>query len=241
MILGGVFDRVDDRLRICFAHGGGSFAFWLGRVDNAWHKRHDVLGTSKYPPSHYLGRFYVDSVVFDERPLRLLVDIVGADRIVVGSDYPYPLGERPAAELVRTAGFLDAETRTKILHRNAESFLGLARSGNDERAAPLSLPAILLSARSRWTQGSVIAGQGLRAAPDARAPSAPAQRAGWEQSPGPSHKPTSAAPSGSAGPAPTTCSAKPFRSSLSPAAPSPRPRAAAPHSPWRCRRRPRRT
>lgn len=124
MILGGVFDRVSDDLRICFAHGGGSFAFWLGRMENAWHKRPDVIGTSEYPPSHYLGRFYVDSVVFDERALRLLVDTVGVDRVVVGSDYPYPLGERPAGGVVRKATFLDEPTRTRILSDNARTFLG---------------------------------------------------------------------------------------------------------------------
>ncbi|MGH8959661.1 MAG: amidohydrolase family protein, partial [Jatrophihabitantaceae bacterium] len=125
MILGGVFDRVGEDLRICFAHGGGSFAFWIGRMDNAWRGRHDVIGASEHEPSHYLGRFYVDSVVFDERALRLLVDTIGAERVVVGSDYPYPLGERPAAGLVRHAGFLDEAARRQILHGNAETFLGL--------------------------------------------------------------------------------------------------------------------
>jgi aminocarboxymuconate-semialdehyde decarboxylase len=125
MILGGTFDRVPDTLKICFAHGGGSFPFWLGRVENAWHKRRGVIGTSQFPPSHYLGRFYVDSVVFDERALRLLVDTVGADRVVVGSDYPYPLGERPAGGVVRKAGFLDEDTREQILVRNGQCFLAL--------------------------------------------------------------------------------------------------------------------
>ena len=123
MILGGVFDKVDERLRICFAHGGGSFAFWLGRMTNAWYKRHDVIGTSRYPPDHYLGRFYVDSAVFDERPLRLLADTVGVDRVLVGSDYPYPLGERPAGGLVRKAVFLDDMARAAILAGNARTFL----------------------------------------------------------------------------------------------------------------------
>lgn len=107
LILGGAFDRIDERLKICFAHGGGSFAFWLGRMENAWHGRNDVIGTSQFPPSHYLGRFYVDSVVFDERALRLLVDTVGTDRVMVGSDYPYPLGERPVGQVVRKSQFLD--------------------------------------------------------------------------------------------------------------------------------------
>ncbi len=126
LILGGVFDRIDERLRIGFAHGGGSFAFWLGRMENAWHRRNDVIGTSEYPPSHYLGRFYVDSVVFDERALRLLVETVGAERVLVGSDYPYPLGERPVGEVVRKSAFLDDRTRDLITHRNAQRFLGLS-------------------------------------------------------------------------------------------------------------------
>lgn len=125
MVLGGVFDRIDERLKIAFAHGGGSFAFWLGRMENAWHRRNDIIGTSDYPPSHYLGRFYVDSVVFDERALRLLVDTIGAERVMVGSDYPYPLGERPVGEVVRKSEFLDATTRGLIERGNAERFLGL--------------------------------------------------------------------------------------------------------------------
>ncbi|WP_228002001.1 amidohydrolase family protein [Nocardia australiensis] len=125
MVLGGVFDRIDERLKICFAHGGGSFAFWLGRMENAWHGRNDVIGTSQFPPSHYLGRFHVDSVVFDERALRLLVDTVGPDRVMVGSDYPYPLGERPVGEVVRKSDFLDDTTRARITHENAQAFLGI--------------------------------------------------------------------------------------------------------------------
>jgi aminocarboxymuconate-semialdehyde decarboxylase len=126
LILGGVLDEVGEDLRICFAHGGGSFAFWVGRMDNAWRERNDVVGTSQHQPSHYLGRFYVDSVVFDERALRLLVDTVGADRVLVGSDYPYPLGERPAGAVVRRATFLDDTARAQILRGNAETFLGPA-------------------------------------------------------------------------------------------------------------------
>lgn len=125
LILGGVFDRIDERLKICFAHGGGSFAFWLGRMENAWHRRSDIIGTSQYPPSHYLGRFYVDSVVFDERALRLLVDTVGESRVMVGSDYPYPLGEHPVGEVVRKSADLSDRARHLITRGNAERYLGL--------------------------------------------------------------------------------------------------------------------
>ena len=124
MILGGVFDAVDPALRICFAHGGGSFAHWLGRLDNAWHRRPDAVGTSAHPPSNYVGRFYVDSVVFTEPALRVLVDTLGVDRVVMGSDYPYPLGERPAGAVVRRASFLDDAARARLLSGNAEAFLG---------------------------------------------------------------------------------------------------------------------
>ncbi|WP_117208509.1 amidohydrolase family protein [Allorhizocola rhizosphaerae] len=125
LILGGVFDRVSPDLRICFAHGGGSFAFWLGRADNAWHKRNDVVrGLSERPPSHYVGRFYVDSVVFDPPALRLLVDVMGEDRVVLGSDYPYPLGERPVGLVVRKA--LSPAQQEKVLSTNALRFLGMA-------------------------------------------------------------------------------------------------------------------
>jgi aminocarboxymuconate-semialdehyde decarboxylase len=93
-------------------------------MDNAWRERHDVVGTSLHPPSHYLERFSVDSVVFDERALRLLVDTLGAARVMIGSDYPYPLGERPAGGLVRRASFLGEDDRAKILSGNAETFLG---------------------------------------------------------------------------------------------------------------------
>lgn len=126
LILGGGFDRIDESLRIAFAHGGGSFAFWLGRVDNAWHRRHDIIGTSAEPPSRYVDRFYVDSVVFDERALRLLVDTMGSERVLVGSDYPYPLGERPVGSVVRKSEFLTPEARAMIEHENAMRFLGVS-------------------------------------------------------------------------------------------------------------------
>ncbi|GHJ45486.1 amidohydrolase [Catellatospora sp. TT07R-123] len=125
LILGGVFDRVPDTLRLCFAHGGGSFPFWLGRADNAWHRRGDVVrGASQRPPSAYTDRFFVDSVVFEPAALRLLVDTMGEDRVVLGSDYPYPLGERPVGQVVAKADFLTAPQRAKLLGGNALAFLG---------------------------------------------------------------------------------------------------------------------
>ncbi|GII95709.1 amidohydrolase family protein [Sinosporangium siamense] len=128
MILGGVFDRLPDSLRICFAHGGGSFAFWLGRLENAWHRRSDVIGVSEFPPSHYVNRFSVDSVVFDERALRLLVDVMGEDQVMLGSDFPYPLGESPVGTVIHKAEFLSSTAQAKVLGGNAQRFLALEPS-----------------------------------------------------------------------------------------------------------------
>jgi aminocarboxymuconate-semialdehyde decarboxylase len=124
LMLGGAFDRLPETLRIAFAHGGGSFAFWLGRADNAWHMRNDVVrGRSEHPPSHYVGRFSVDTVVFSDASLRLLVDVLGSENVMMGSDYPYPLGERPAGEVIRRS-VPDHQTRDALLGGNALRFLG---------------------------------------------------------------------------------------------------------------------
>ncbi len=125
MILGGVFDQVGNDLRICFAHGGGSFAFWLGRVENAWQQRRAVVGTSARPPREYVDRFSVDSAVFDPSALRLLVDVLGAGRVMLGSDYPYPLGEANAGTLIRTSPLLTDPERDLLLAHNAAAYLGL--------------------------------------------------------------------------------------------------------------------
>ena len=125
MILGGAFDRLPPDLRICFAHGGGSFAFLLGRLDNAWRRRDIVRGESRDLPSSYTNRFYVDSAVFDAGALRLLTDVMGEDRVMLGSDYPFPLGEEFVGELIRNTPGLSAAARTKLLGGNAATFLGL--------------------------------------------------------------------------------------------------------------------
>ncbi|MFY9317274.1 MAG: amidohydrolase family protein [Burkholderiales bacterium] len=125
LILGGGFDRLTASLRICFAHGGGSFAFLLGRLENAWHNRDLARGVSKLPPSKYLDRFYVDSAVFDARALRLLVDTMGEDRVMLGSDYPFPLGEQRVGKLLRDMQGLSEGARAKLLAGNARRFLGL--------------------------------------------------------------------------------------------------------------------
>jgi aminocarboxymuconate-semialdehyde decarboxylase len=80
---------------------------------------------SEKPPSSYVGRFAVDSVVFDPSALRLLVDVLGVENVLLGSDYPYPLGERPVGQVVRKAQFLTDADRALLLGGNAAKFLSL--------------------------------------------------------------------------------------------------------------------
>ncbi len=130
LILSGAFDRLPDKLRICFAHGGGSFAFLLGRLENAWHHHPVARGECEHPPSHYLNRFYVDSAVFEQRTLKFLVETMGGDRVMLGSDYPFPLGEERVGSLIRQS-HLPQDTKTKLLGSNAIQFLGLQAESLD--------------------------------------------------------------------------------------------------------------
>jgi len=125
LILSGAFDRLPSTLRICFAHGGGSFPYLLGRLENAWHHHPVARGDCEHPPSHYLNRFSADSAVFDRHTLRFLVGTMGADQVMLGSDYPFPLGEERVGSLIRQSD-LPQPTKTKLLSSNAIRFLGLA-------------------------------------------------------------------------------------------------------------------
>lgn len=127
MILGGAFDKLPAKLRICFAHGGGSFAFLLGRLENAWKHHPSARGVCELPPSQYLSRFYVDSAVFDQRGLEFLVATMGSQRVMLGSDYPFPLGEHPIGKLIRSSNLIP-QTKTRLLGENALRFLGLQKT-----------------------------------------------------------------------------------------------------------------
>jgi aminocarboxymuconate-semialdehyde decarboxylase len=125
LILSGALERIPESLNICFAHGGGSFAYLLGRVDNAWKHRDIVRADCPQLPSSYARRFHVDSAVFDPGALRLLTEVMGVDRVMLGSDFPFPLGEQRIGSLVGDASTLSAVDRQKMLRGNAEAFFGL--------------------------------------------------------------------------------------------------------------------
>ena len=136
MILGGAFDKLPKNLRICFAHGGGSFAFLVGRLQNAWEHQSTARGTCELPPRSYLNRFYVDSAVFDQRALEFLVDMMSVEHVMLGSDYPFPLGEHRVGELIR-ASRLTAHAKERLLGGNAAEFLRLST----DKETPLVAPA----------------------------------------------------------------------------------------------------
>ncbi|MCS6979927.1 MAG: amidohydrolase [Flavobacteriales bacterium] len=102
MIFGGIFEKF-PRLRVAFCHGGGSFPGTLGRIEHGFRMRPDLVAVdNEKPPSHYLGRFWVDTLTFDPAMLRHIVQLFGSRRVAVGSDYPFPLGEERAGALVES-------------------------------------------------------------------------------------------------------------------------------------------
>lgn len=125
LILSGAFERLPQNLRLCFAHGGGSFPYLLGRIDNAWQHRDIIRKDCPQLPSSYVDRFYVDSAVFNDGALKLLADVMGENRVLYGSDYPFPLGEQCMGALVRGSAHLSQPQKQKILGQNAAQWLAL--------------------------------------------------------------------------------------------------------------------
>ena len=138
MMLGGVFERF-DKLRVAFAHGGGAFPFTIGRIDHAFQVRPDLVAMdSDVRPRDYLvrtdqngqtlpARFYVDSLVHDLAALDLLIRFFGTNRIALGSDYPFALGEAHPGRLIESASTLTAAARADLLAGTVTEFLGLKK------------------------------------------------------------------------------------------------------------------
>lgn len=126
MIFGGVFERL-PRLRIAFAHGGGAFPATLGRIEHGFKVRPDLCAVdNERNPRDYLGRFYVDSLVHDAAMLHYMIDLMGAESIALGSDYPFPLGETVPGSLIDSM-CLEAAVKERLLAGTALEWLGLDR------------------------------------------------------------------------------------------------------------------
>jgi aminocarboxymuconate-semialdehyde decarboxylase len=124
LVFGGVMDEFPD-LKICLGHGGGYTCYGIGRMDHGWQVRSEARVHITQPPSAYLGRFYYDCIVYTEPALRFLIDSVGADRVVFGTDWPYDMAlDWPVAWVLGMKG-LSQEEKEAILWKNLERLLGL--------------------------------------------------------------------------------------------------------------------
>lgn len=124
MIFGGVLERL-PRLRVAFAHGGGSFPWTIGRIEHGFEARPDLCAVDNpVNPRKYLKRIYFDSLVHDPQALRYLLDLVGAERIALGTDYPFPLGETEPGKLIASMPELSPQTRERLLWGTAMEWLG---------------------------------------------------------------------------------------------------------------------
>jgi len=126
MIFGGVFEKF-PKLRVAFAHGGGSFPMTVGRIEHGFLARPDLCAVdNNVNPRDYLGRFYLDSLVHDSDVLKYIVKLVGEDKVAMGSDYPFPLGELIPGTMIESSHF-SAEIKEKLLSGNALQWLGLKK------------------------------------------------------------------------------------------------------------------
>jgi aminocarboxymuconate-semialdehyde decarboxylase len=123
MILSGLLEE-HPRLKICLVHGGGHLPYQIGRLDRAYKMRPEARQRIARPPSHYLKQFYFDTVTHSAKALAYLVDLVGVDHVLLGSDYPFDMGSDRPAEIVEALQLPDAE-RDKILGATAARLLGM--------------------------------------------------------------------------------------------------------------------
>ena len=126
MIFGGVFEKLPE-LRVAFAHGGGAFPGLIGRLEHGFNVRPDIVATANdRNPRHYIGRFFVDSLVHEPAMLNYMVGLFGSDRIALGSDYPFPLGELHPGKMIEEMK-LDERTTANLLADSALEWLALNR------------------------------------------------------------------------------------------------------------------
>lgn len=127
LIFSGTLEKCKD-LRICFAHGGGSFPSTIGRIEHGWQVRPDLCAIDNpINPQDYVRKIYYDSLVHSPEMLEFLVKFAGAERVALGTDYPFPLGEDVAGSLIESMDF-DEETKARLLHETALEWLNLDKN-----------------------------------------------------------------------------------------------------------------
>jgi len=124
MIFGGVFEKLPD-LKVAFAHGGGSFPSTIGRIEHGFNCRPDLVAVdNNINPREYLKKIYLDTLVHDAPMLNYLIELMGADRLALGTDYPFPLGELEPGKLINQT-IIDKNIRERLLNGTALEWLGL--------------------------------------------------------------------------------------------------------------------
>ena len=127
VLFSGLLERL-PKLRIAFAHGGGSFPSTIGRIEHGFEMRPDLCAVdTKINPRNFLSKFYLDSLVHDRAMFDYLVKLMGVEKIALGSDYPFPLGELRPGELIESMSY-DAKTKERLLNGTALEWLNLDKS-----------------------------------------------------------------------------------------------------------------
>ncbi|HYB43737.1 MAG TPA: amidohydrolase family protein [Candidatus Methylomirabilis sp.] len=124
LVSGGVMDEFPN-LKICLGHGGGYTCYGIGRLDHAWQVRSEARAHIAKPPSAYLRRFFYDCIVYTEPALRFLIDTVGVDRVLFGTDWPYDMALDWPVSWILAMTTLSQEEKEAILWRNLEKLLNL--------------------------------------------------------------------------------------------------------------------
>jgi aminocarboxymuconate-semialdehyde decarboxylase len=136
LIFGGVLDRFPD-LKFCVAHAGGYLPHYPARMDHAWRARADASTIIKKKPSSYLKKFYFDTLTFDSMMLDQMIDRYGARKVVLGTDYPYDMGDDDPIKLVRSVTRLTPAEQDLIMGGNAARLLKIKATGNQTPGAPV--------------------------------------------------------------------------------------------------------
>ena len=126
IVFGGVLER-HPKLKIVVAHGGGYMGHYPARMDHAYRVRPECHDHITRPPSYYMKKMYYDTMVFDQKQLEHLVNLWGADHMVIGTDYPYDMGYYKPVEFVNGTQSLTRAAKEAILGGNAAKLLGLKR------------------------------------------------------------------------------------------------------------------
>lgn len=126
MIFGGVFERLPT-LRVAFAHGGGSFPASIGRIEHGFQVRPDLCAVDNaISPINYLGKFWLDSLVHNPDMLAYIVKLIGAEKVALGTDYPFPLGELQPGKLIHSMPY-DEKTKEMLLSGSALRWLNMKK------------------------------------------------------------------------------------------------------------------